>query len=218
MTPTEPSIIGQNGEYIHMFPSLPIPVQNELHALAEHYGQPIVQTVNLGANSYFDPVNKRDRYGEVCMVVRRKNGRLLTAVKTFYPKGAYRLLTGGINYGEPVIDALLRETYEETGLDVEVKRFLAAAAYQLNYSNTDPIFYTFAFLLDEVGGTLHVIDQSERVESFREIEPEELPAMADFLAHLGHHQSEELDGDINDWGRFRSVIHRLVWEALSTPS
>lgn len=198
-----------------MFPSLPTFVNNELTQLAQRYGQPLVRTVNLGANSYFDPLNKRDRYGEVCMVVRRKNGHLLTAIKTFYPRGAYRLLTGGINYGEPVLDALLRETNEETGLQVEVKRFLAAVAYQLKSDDETPIFYTFAFLLDEVGGTLGALDESERVESFREIEPSELPKMADFLAHLGHQQSEEIDGDLNDWGRFRAVIHRLVWEALS---
>ena len=198
-----------------MFPSLPAPINDELTQLAQRYGQPIVQTVNLGANTYFDPLNKSDRYGEVCMVIRRKNGRLLTAIKTFYPRGAYRLLTGGINYGEPVLDALLRETHEETGLEVEVKCFLAAVAYQLNNSEETPIFYTFAFLLDEVGGTLGVLDEDERVESFREIEPSELPGMADFLAHLGHQQSEEINGDLNDWGRFRAVIHRLVWEALS---
>jgi len=201
-----------------MFPSLPASVNDELNILAQRYGQPIVQTVNLGANTYFDPINKTDRFGEVCMVIRRKNCRLLTAIKTFYPRGAYRLLTGGINYGEPVLDALLRETHEETGLEVAVQRFLAAVAYQLNSNNEAPVFYTFAFLLDEVGGTFGVLDEDERVESFREIELPELPAMADFLAHIRHQQSEEIDGDLNDWGRFRAVIHRIVWESLSAHS
>ena len=198
-----------------MFPSLPTSINDELARLAQRYGQPIIQTVNLGANSFFDPLNNSDRYGEVCMVIRRKNGRLLTAIKTFYPRGAYRLLTGGINYGEPVLDALLRETHEETGLQVEVKRFLAAVAYQLNNSNEAPDFYTFAFLLDEIGGTFGVLDEDERVESFREIEPSELPTIADYLEHIQHDRSEEIEGDWNDWGRFRAVIHRLVWEALS---
>jgi 8-oxo-dGTP pyrophosphatase MutT (NUDIX family) len=199
-----------------MFSSLPVAVQEELNALASRYGQPLVQTVNLDANNYFDPLKRKDRYGEVCMVVRRRDGHLLTAIKTFYPSGAYRLLTGGINHGERVFDALLRETHEETGLQVEVRRFLAAAAYRINASQETPVFYTFAFLLDEVGGTLGTLDASEHLDSFREIEPSELPAMADFLAHIQHAKSRELDGDLNDWGRFRAVIHRLVWQALST--
>src|SRR5437667_12681062 len=98
-----------NGERFSMFPTLPQNTQRELEQLSQYYGQPVVRTVDLEANNLFDPLNKTDRYGEVCMVVSRKNGRLLTMIKTFYPKGAYRLPTGGINYGEPIHDALLRE-------------------------------------------------------------------------------------------------------------
>lgn len=197
-----------------MFPSLPQETQDEFARLAQHYGQPLVRTVDLGINNYFDPLNKTDRYGEVCMVIRRKNGRLLTMIKTFYPRGAHRLPTGGINYGESIYDALLRETHEETGLQVEVSRFLAAVAYLTNNTGDTPSFYTFAFLLDEIGGTLGVLDESERIEEFLEIEPEQLPGIADYLQHLGDTYNEELGGNIHHWGIFRAVIHRAVWEAL----
>ena len=148
-----------------MFPTLPQSVQQELEQLAQRYGQPLVHTADLEANDLFDPLNKTDRYGEVCMVVRRKNGRLLTMTKTFYPKGAYRLPTGGINYGESIHDALLRETNEETGLQVNINHFLAAVAYRVPAVTAQPLFYTFAFLLDEVSGTLGAIDETERVEA-----------------------------------------------------
>ena len=65
------------------------------------------------------------------MVVRRPNGKLITAKKTFYPPGAFRLLTGGVGHGELIAAALLREVAEETGLDVVVRRFLAVIEYQL---------------------------------------------------------------------------------------
>jgi 8-oxo-dGTP pyrophosphatase MutT (NUDIX family) len=197
-----------------MFPSLPQNTQQELKQLAQHYGQPLVHTADLGASNLFDPLNKTDRYGEVCMVVRRKNGRLLTMIKTFYPKGAYRLLTGGINYGESIHDALLRETNEETGLQVTVHRFLAAVAYRVPAVSTQPLFYTFAFLLDEVSGTLGAIDETERVEAFREIEPTELPTVAEFLEAVKDEYSDEIAGRWEDWGHFRAVIQRAVWEAL----
>ncbi len=197
-----------------MFPTLPPSVQHELEQLAQRYGQPLVYTSSLRANDLFDPLNKTDRYGEVCMVVRRKNGRLLTMIKTFYPKGAYRLPTGGINYGESIHDALLRETNEETGLQVTINRFLAAVAYRVPAVNTQPLFYTFAFLLDEVNGTLGAIDETERIEAFREIEPAELSTLATFLEAVKNEYSDEIDGIWNDWGHFRAVIHRTVWEAL----
>lgn len=197
-----------------MFPALPQATQDELEQLAQHYGRPLVHDVDLGVHSMFDPLNRTDRFGEVCMVVRRPGGKLLTMKKTFYPPGAYRLLTGGINHGEHVLDALLRETYEETGLEVTITRFLAAAVYYIGGTDTVPVFYTFAFLLDEVGGALGVVDEKERVEAFREVKPADLPTLADYLDGMGRDYSGEIAGDWRDWGRFRAVIHRMVWEAL----
>src|SRR5258706_8266241 len=87
------------------------------------------------------------------MVVRRPNGKLLLSIKPFYPRGAYRLPTGGIHPGEPVFDALARETHEETGLRTEVRRFLAQIAYRgTEAPDAAPLFHTFAFLLEETGG------------------------------------------------------------------
>lgn len=198
-----------------MFPFLSQTIQDELAELAQSYGVPLVQTVELEIEKLFDPLTRRDgRYGEVCMVVRRPSGRLLLMTKTFYPEGAYRLPTGGIKQGERVLNAVLRETMEETGLEVEVRRFLAGVAYRTNITGEQPIFYTFAFLLDEVGGRLGVLDESERIEDFREIEPVELVEVADRLSHLNAEYSEALEGQVRDWGVFRAVIHRAVWEAL----
>ncbi len=197
-----------------MFPSLSQEIRNELAELAIIYDAPLVRTIDLGASTQFDPLNKTDRYGEVCMVIRRRNGRLITAIKTFYPKDAYRLLTGGINHGERVYDALLRETHEETGLEVNVSRFLAALAYSLNGNDHTPIFYTFAFLLDEVSGTLGTLDETERVEAFREVSVEDLPKMADTLRHIQHEPSREIGGNWHDWGEFRAAVHDAVYTAL----
>jgi 8-oxo-dGTP pyrophosphatase MutT (NUDIX family) len=199
-----------------MFPSLPPAVQQELEHLAQSYGQPLVRNVEL-ANTYrFDPLNKTDRYGEVCMVLRRPNGHLLTMTKVFYPRGVSRLPTGGIHPGEQVLAALLREAHEETGLELAVRRFLAAVAYRLGNGEKDalPVFYTFAFLLDELGGTLGALDESERVEAFFEVEPDSLLTVAERLEHVETTYSEEIEGRWRDWGRFRAVIHRVVGEAL----
>lgn len=199
-----------------MLPALPPTVQDELFQLSQLYGQPLERVVDLNAREPFDPISKKDRYGEVCMVVRRPSGLLLTMKKTYYPANGYRLLTGGINHGESVFAALLRETEEETGLQVATRRFLASAAYRLNSDSTQPAFYTFAFLLDELNGKLEALDESERVEAFREITPAELVPMAEQLEHIDAKESAEIGGNWHDWGRFRAVIHRLVWEALQT--
>src|SRR5260370_31263972 len=161
-----------------MFTSLPHDTQDELYQLARRYSQPIIDTIDLTSAKRFSPLNKTDRYGEVCMVIRRLNGHLLTMTKTSYPPNVYRLPTGGINLVESILDALLRETQEETGLQINVERFLVAAAYRFPGQDRSA-FYTFAFLLQEVGGTLGVIDEHEQIEDFREIPPEALPIIAE---------------------------------------
>ncbi len=205
----------KRGVHQLLYSTLPQTIQAEIVQLSQGYGQPLERLVLLPTNKLFDPLNKKDRYGEVCMVVRRKNGLLLTMTKTHYPKGVYRLLTGGIHHDELIFDALLRETAEETGLEVKVNRFLAAVAYRLP-SKEVPHFYTFAFLLDEISGTLGVIDEGEQIEDFREIALDELPAVAENLEHTGANNSNTTNGNWREWGHFRAVIHTLVHEAMAT--
>ena len=192
-------------------------IEAQIATLATRYGAPrrLVETIDGWP---FLPLNQGDRYGEVCMVIRRPNGRLLTAIKTFYPTGAFRLLTGGVEHGEAIADALLREVQEETSLDTLVRRFLAVVEYQLAQpaaaGSSELKFATFAFLLDEIGGTLAVQDPNERLAAFHEITIDELPTLAAQLAAITDGYDQEIDGRWSDWGRFRAVAHRAVYAAL----
>jgi len=198
----------------------------ELHAQVEtlsmRYGSPVRTTVMLPDGS-FAPFAKSDRIGEVCMVIRRPTGHLLTARKTFYPHNAYRLLTGGIEHGEPIEAALRREVVEETSLTVDIRRFLAVIAYTApapgvaSPSDADSLnhFYTFVFLLDEIGGTLAPQDPEERIAGFREVLPEELPTLATRLEQVPDADDPEIGGRWRSWGMFRAVVHRVVHTTLT---
>ena len=190
--------------------------QRELADLAGRYGAPLVIDAPI-ADDFDDPIRRRDRYGEVCMVVRRPNGKVLLSIKTFYPRGAYRLPTGGIQEGEPVYDALLRETHEETGLETTVERFLARISYRALRPGSPPLFHTFAFLLRETGGTLGALDLSEQLEDWREVEASELPRVADTLDDLVTTSAHDIGGDWRAWGKFRAVVHRAVHQAMTAP-
>ena len=193
---------------------LPAPVEQELEQLARRFGVP-ARVDALIDDTFKDPIWKRDRFGEVCMVIRRRNGSLLLSIKTFYPRGAFRLPTGGIHHGEGVYDALVREAREETGLVTTVVRFLARIAYQpMSTPDAPPVFHTFTFLLDEVSGTLGALDMSERIDEWKEIAVADLPAVADTLDHLTTQGAEDIGGDWRAWGKFRAIVHRVVHEAL----
>lgn len=198
-----------------MWVDLPDAIVTELAELARRYGAP--RRIHAPIEDRFDdPIRKEDRFGEVCMVVRRPNGKLLLSIKTFYPRGAYRLPTGGIHHGEGVYDALVREAHEETGLEVEVRRFIAHLSYPpARDVDATPLFHTFAFLLEERGGTLGAIDTTEQIEDWREVTVDELPHVADFLENLGTQGTRDIGGDWRAWGKFRAPVHRVVYDALS---
>jgi 8-oxo-dGTP pyrophosphatase MutT (NUDIX family) len=186
----------------------------EIGELARRYGEPrrVDATIYDG---FDDPIRRTDRFGEVLMAVRRPNGKLLVAIKTFYPRGAYRLPTGGIHHGESIHGALLRETKEETGLDTRVRRFLAAIAYRGRSAPTAaPLFHTFAFLLDEVSGTLGALDTDEQIEDWREMTPADVRTQAAALERLATDGTKSIGGSWSDWGRFRAIAHRVVADAL----
>jgi ADP-ribose pyrophosphatase YjhB (NUDIX family) len=191
-------------------------VRREIAELSQRYGEPRAVDA-LIHDGFDDPIRRRDRYGEVLMAVRRPNDKVLVAIKTFYPRGAYRLPTGGIHHGERILDAVVRETHEETGLETVIRRFLATISYRGRSSGAAvPLFHTFAFLLDEVGGTLGALDTSERIEAWREMSPAELHDQAAVLEQIATEGTAGIGGSWADWGRFRAVAHRVVADALGS--
>lgn len=185
----------------------------ELAGLAGRWGTPLRVIAELD-DVAFDPVRDPTRTGEVLMVVRRPNGRLLLSIKTFYPRTGWRLPTGGIQPGESIEAALVREIDEETGLEHVIERFLAVIEYRAA-GRTRPVFHTFCFLVGETGGTLAAKDVAERIEAFREVEPDELLTVAATLDAIGSADAPEIGGDWAPWGRFRAVAHRAVHRALA---
>ncbi|NNJ09612.1 NUDIX hydrolase [Chloroflexales bacterium ZM16-3] len=193
---------------------LPAEIEAQVVDLSARYGLPARVLADI-PDGVFDPLTKTDRIGEVCMVIRRGSGNLLTFRKDIYPQGVMRLLTGGVGHGEPIEAGLLREVAEETSLDVAVRRFLAVIAYRA--PQTPPgtfAFLTFAFLLDDVGGELVVQDPEERVEAFGEATAADLYAMASFLERLDDRTDREIGGSWRAWGAFRAVVHRVVADQL----
>jgi 8-oxo-dGTP pyrophosphatase MutT (NUDIX family) len=112
--------------------------------------------------------------------------------------------------------ALLREAHEETGLELDVQRFLARIAYLgTSRPSAPPVYHTFAFLLDERAGTLVTLDEAEQLEDWREVEVRELPRVAAFLDDLRASGTQDIGGDWRAWGKFRAVVHRIVYDALT---
>lgn len=200
--------------------------QEELTELQVQWGPAPVETVTLAVRDPFLTGNHQlltsnGRRAEICYVMHRGDPRegVLLHRKTIYPVDAYRLPTGGIHQGEPVLETLAREIEEETGLlvgatadSVLLQRFLGVVHYslhQVDVGRTDS-FATYHFLVQmPEGAILEPQDPDEMIADWRWIPAVELDSVADALAAVGG-----IAQDWADWGHFRAVSHRFVTRRL----
>jgi len=184
--------------------------EKEILQLGALYGMPLrrrcVLEVNEETYRWWTEERPRRRHGEVVMFIRRLGGNLVLHTKGFYPPGAFRVPSGGIKKRELLADAVLRETYEETGLQVAIERFLAIVDFEFRCGERSIPFSSHLFLLREVGGDLKPQDLDEGITAFREVTPADLPAVAV--------QLESVAAEWRDWGQFRAYPHRLAAELL----
>lgn len=197
----------------------------EVAALAQQYGQPRLVEQELHLQHFVDAAAELPprRVAEVVPVIRRPNGRIVTMIKTFYPRGAYRLPTGGLRANEDILAGLQREVYEETGLQPGIQRFLATIRYHILLAGGGASHFTSYVFSLEASGPLQTLDASENILEFREVTVADLRPMADFLDHLhgpgmlaypwdDRRRTDEYAWP--DWGKFRAVAHRVVADLL----
>jgi len=198
----------------------------ELVELAQQWGTPPLRQVALTVDDPFltgenQLLTKNGRRAEICYVMHRGDpaGGLLLHIKTFYPPGAYRLPTGGIQVGERVLHALEREIWEETGLQlgskpglVHLDSLLGVLSYDLLHRQLGPVeFATYFFLVQmPPAAALHPQDADEHIGGWDWCTPSDLQHAADVL------DSVYLRSTIwADWGHFRAAGHRFVAELLA---
>ncbi len=181
--------------------------ESEVAALAARYGPPLRRqvTCEIGEELFVTRfMRASDRRGEVALVIERPNGALLLHRKAHYAAEHFRLPTGGVNLSEPVLTAVLRETTEETGLEVAVQRFMAVIEYTLVFDAIRLPFVTYLFHLRETGGQLRANDGE--AAAFHDCPPAELPAIAATL--------RSIPGQRGYWGRWRAVAHEVAVECF----
>lgn len=179
--------------------------EQELRDIAQRYGQPLREQYDLdiGPRLFFARFQRHgDRRGEVVIALERPNGRLLLHRKAHYRPEIYRLLSGGIDLDEPVLEAVEREAEEETGLWVGVTRFLALLEYTFHFGTIALPFASYVFHVRERGGILSP-DWFE-IDDVVEVWPDELPEIASRL--------RSIPGDRADWGCWRAIAHDVVAE------
>lgn len=146
-------------------------------------------------------LRQRARRGEVVLLLRRSDGHLLLHTKSFYPEGAFRLLSGGILPGESVLAAAQREIREETGLAPATLRPLGLLSVTFRHGRHRRFFHSWLVLADGEGDP-RPGDAGERISGFRWVPPEAIAEVAGRLRSLPPVWA--------DWGRFRALAHEAA--------
>ncbi len=86
--------------------------------------------------------------------------------KHSYPPGIFRPPSGGIHPGESFEAGARREAYEETGLHIELHRYLLRARVSFVWQGKRAEWTSHVFAAHHLGGDIHPVDCGEIAEAF----------------------------------------------------
>lgn len=179
-------------------------VETEYKELCRKYNSnSVIKSVNVVFKSekYFGDFKntlETDRRGEVGFLLKRPNGKFVVIRSRKYPKGAFRIPTGGIDFNESAIDALYREVKEELGVKFEIENFKGIIEYTFTYKEEIIKFYSYLFVIREISGELIKDATEDEIADYKEVDKAELCRLSGFLSSI--------EGGWSDWGHFRSEL------------
>jgi 8-oxo-dGTP diphosphatase len=168
-------------------------------------------TLQYTNSSYFNKLKSsvnRNRRGEVVFCVVRPNGKIVTITCEEYPDNIFRIPTGGVGHKEDIVEAVFREVKEELGLDVRINNFLGVLKIKFEHKLESVMFYSYIFILDEIGGRLLIDASDDEISEVKEVELDELEKITDRLRNI--------EGKWCDWGRFRFITTNAVLQYLKS--
>jgi 8-oxo-dGTP diphosphatase len=147
---------------------------------------------------------KRNRRGEVVLMLENPDHKILVHTKGHYPAGVYRLPTGGIKYHETVFNGFYREIDEETGLLADFVQFIGIIAYVFHWGIHTLPFISYIFKVKVEDNQPQVKDTGENITDFQWIPIADLGTIA--------HELESIQGSWGEWGAMRAIAHRVIFD------
>jgi len=120
--------------------------------------------------SPFENLRYRDR--TVLILIKNSKDKYLFGVKKFYPREIKRMIGGGVDKGEEVLEAATRELQEELGIGVLQSELQSLAEFSITGNYKGEVFKTsiFTCYLDIGDKTYNPGDDVSAVAEFTEAE------------------------------------------------
>ncbi len=149
---------------------------DDLRGLEVRYGIPreieLQEEFNLDGFNLLRRSMEAGRAHDITLFIK-KDGRYVVIQKPSYPKNAFRAPSGGVRRGEPVEAGAKREAWEETGLEVELTRYLLRVRAIFTCDGEAEQWVSHVFAARAIGGSLEPKDRKE-ISAARLVTVEEL--------------------------------------------
>lgn len=123
-----------------------------LQQVEARYGKPVVlhleQAISPEEMAMVRSSQKNGRAHDVTFFILNSDHQVAVIAKPFFPPGAYRAPSGGLDPGEDFVQGTRREAWEETGLNITVERYILR------------VEATFTSRDDSLAWTSHVVTAS----------------------------------------------------------
>lgn len=135
-----------------------------IQEVEEKFGRPealrLTQEVTPGEMALVRSSQKHGRAHDITLFIFRGE-KLALIRKPIHPPGVFRAPSGGLNPGEPFEEGAKREAWEETGLDIEMERYLLRIQVRFICGQEDIEWSSHVFSARAVSGGLAPQDTRE---------------------------------------------------------
>jgi 8-oxo-dGTP pyrophosphatase MutT (NUDIX family) len=121
----------------------------------------------------------RGRTHDITLFVAKDNGFVFIA-KHSYPEGLFRAPSGGLNKDEDFIVGAKREAFEETGLDIELERYVLRIRVRFQSSDGHIDWTSHVFMARHIAGAISPRDTYE-IREARLVTLDEIPRFQEIM-------------------------------------
>lgn len=132
--------------------------------MEEKYGKPKEISLSFEIDFWEKELIRRSqrdgREHDVTLFIFKGN-KVALIRKSMFPPGAFRAPSGGIHLHEKFETGAKREAYEETGLEIELEKYVLRVKALFTYQNEKIPWISHIFTAKYISGELQIQDTSE---------------------------------------------------------
>jgi ADP-ribose pyrophosphatase YjhB (NUDIX family) len=123
------------------------------------------------------------RAHDITFFIARDDGYIFIA-KPFYPPGLFRAPSGGVHPGEDFETGAKREAREETGVEIELEKYILRIAVRFQAPNDYFDWTTYIFTARYLSGNIDPQDKHE-ISAARLVRLDEIPCFREIMLSAG---------------------------------